>query len=157
MPHKTLKKRKLKKRTYKKQGGRNKELWCSQSIHREPLTKSVKICRKKKENSAIEKEMAKLNKEYYAFLDKTCKADDYVCRQKHREGNPLFDHLIKLETKSGKMLGACINKYCNRKELDRLLDDCIHLGEEQCRIKYADLIKKSKKKILPLEKCIHNL
>ena len=90
--------------------------------------------------------MAKLNKQYDAFLAKTCKADDYDCIQKHREGNPLFDHLIKLETKSGKMLDACINKYCNRKKIDRLLDDCIDLGEEQCRVKYSDLIKKVKRK-----------
>ena len=56
--------------------------------------------------------MAKLNKQYDAFLAKTCKADDYDCIQKHRDGNPLFDHLIKLEAKSSKgtICSCCGNK-----------------------------------------------
>jgi hypothetical protein len=157
MSRKTYKKTKqLKKRTYKKkQGGRYKEMWCSQAIVSAARVKCVKTCRKTKEDSAIEKKMAKLNKQYDAFLAKTCKAEDYDCIQKHREGNPLFDQLIKLEAKGGKMRDACMSKHCSKEELNRLFD-CIELGEEQCRVKYADLIKKSKKKILPLDVCMQN-
>jgi hypothetical protein len=155
--YKLKKQRKLKKRTYKKQrGGRFKEMLCSQAIVSAARVKCVKTCKKKKEDMANEKEMAKLNKQYDAFLAKTCKADDYDCIQKHREGNPLFDQIIKLEAKGGKMRDACMKKHCSKDELNRL-DHCIDLGEEQCRVKYADLIKKSKKKILPLADCLRNL
>jgi len=155
--YKLKKHRKLKKRTYKKhRGGRYKEMLCSQAIVSAARVKCVKTCKKKKEDMANEKEMAKLNKQYDAFLAKTCKTDDYDCIQKHREGNPLFDQIIKLEAKGGKMRDACMKKHCSKDELNRL-DYCIDLGEEQCRVKYADLIKKSKKKILPLADCLRNL
>ena len=154
--YKLKKHRKLKKRTYKRKKGGFKEMWCSQAIVSAARVKCVKTCKKKKEDMANEKEMAKLNKQYEAFLAKTCKADDYDCIQKHREGNPTFDQIIKLEAKGGKMRDACMKKHCSNDELNRL-DHCIDLGEEQCRVKYADLIKKSKKKILPLADCLRNL
>ena len=105
---------------------------------------------------ADEKALLKMNKQYDAFLAKTCKDDDYECIQKNREGNPLFDKLIKFEGAIGKYKDACMSKHCTKEELGRL-DVCIDLGEEQCRAKYADLIKKSKKKILPLADCMRNL
>jgi hypothetical protein len=158
MPRKTLKRqRKLKKRTYKRKKGGFKEMWCSQAIVSAPLTTCVKICKKKKEDIADEKALAKLNKQYDAFLAKTCKADDFECVQKNREGNPLFDQIIQLEANIGKNKDACMKKNCDKKKLHRILDDCIDLGEEQCRVKYAALIKKSKKKILPLADCLRNL
>jgi hypothetical protein len=157
MPRKTLKKqRKPRKRTYKKKQKGGKEMICSQAIVSAARVKCVKICKKKKEDIANEKALVKLNKQYDAFLAKMCKAEDYECIQKHREGNPLFDKIIKLEAKSGKMRDACMNKQCTKEELNRL-DDCIDLGEEQCRVKYADLIKKSKQNILPLKDCMRNL
>ena len=97
---------------------------------------------------ADEKALLKMNKQYDAFLAKTCKDDDYECIQKNREGNPLFDQIIQLEAKSGKMSDACMKKYCDKKKLHRILNDCIDLGEEQCRAKYADLIKKKQKENL---------
>ena len=150
MPRKTLKKqRKLKKKTYKRKKGGFKEMLCSQAIVSAARVKCVKTCKN-------EKALAKLNKQYDAFLAKTCKDDDYECIQKNREGNPLFDKLIKFEGAIGKYKDACMSKHCTKEELGRL-DVCIDLGEEQCRAKYADLIKKSKKKILPLADCTRNL
>ena len=139
----------------KKQGGKYKEMMCSQAIVSEPLTTCVKKCKTKK-YMADEKALLKMNKQYDAFLAKTCKDDDYECIQKNREGNPLFDKLIKFEGAIGKYKDACMSKHCTKEELGRL-DVCIDLGEEQCRAKYADLIKKSKKKILPLADCTRNL
>jgi hypothetical protein len=157
MPRKTHRKknRKLKKRTYKKQGGKYKEMMCSQAIVNEATRKCWEKCKTKK-YMADEKALLKMNKQYDAFLAKTCKDDDYECIQKNRKGNPLFDQIIQLEAKSGKMSDACMSKHCTKEELGRL-NVCIDLGEEQCRAKYADLIKKSKKKILPLADCTRNL
>lgn len=147
--------KKMNKKTTKKQksGGKYKEILCSQAIVSQARVKCVKTCRKKKQYKADTKEERKLNKQYDAFLAKTCKDDEGSdCIQKNRQGNPLFDKIIKLEKKNGKFMDNCMSKECTKDELERL-DDCIELGEEQCRVKYADLIKKSKKKILPLEVC----
>jgi len=139
----------------KKQGGKYKEMMCSQAIVSAARVKCWKKCKTKK-YMADEKALLKMNKQYDAFLAKTCKDDDYECIQKNRKGNPLFDQIIQLEAKSGKMSDACMSKHCTKEELGRL-NVCIDLGEEQCRAKYADLIKKSKKKILPLADCTRNL
>ena len=148
--------KKMRKSKNRKNGGRGKykDMWCSQAIVSQARVKCVKTCRKKKQYKADTKKELQLNKQYDAFLAKTCKADDddSGCIQKNREGNPLFDQIIKLERKNGKFMDTCMSKECSKDELERL-QDCINLGEEQCRAKYADLIKKSKKKILPLEVC----
>lgn len=143
---------KIKKKRTRGGGSRYKEMWCSQAIVSAARVKCVKTCRKNKQYKADTKEERKLNKQYDDFLAKTCKDDDYDCIQTNRQGNPLFTKIIKLEKKNGKFMDKCMHQHCSKDELVRL-DDCIDLGEEKCRVKYADLIKKSKKKILPLEVC----
>ena len=159
MPKQTYKRKRTNKRkqTYKRKHrggiGRYKEPRCSQKIVSEARIKCVKICRQTKKSIANEKELLRLNKNYDAYILKMCKADDnYDCIQKHREGDPVFEELIRLESATGEYDESCRNKHCTKEELNRL-DDCIDLGEEQCRIKYDKLIKKSKHKILPLAEC----
>ena len=155
MSRKTLKtQRKLKKKTKTYKKGGYKEMLCSQAIVSQARANCWKKCKTKK-YVADEKALVKMKKQYEAFLSKMCKAEHYDCIQTHREGNPLFDKIITLENKIGKNSDECIRKHCTKEELNRL-DTCIDLGEEQCRVKYADLIKKSKKKILPLEVCMRN-
>ena len=151
---------KRKKTTKKQKGGggagQYKEMLCSQAIVSQARVKCVKTCRKNKQYKAATKAERKLNKQYDDFLAKTCKADESSdCIQKNREGNPLFDKIIELERKNGKFMDTCMSKECSKDELERL-GDCIDLGEEKCRVKYAAFIKKSKKKILPLAVCQNN-
>jgi hypothetical protein len=66
----------------------------------------------------------------------------------------LFEKILKLEEQISTR--DCDKKNCKKEGL--IADDCIDLGEEQCRIKYKDLIetmqKTKGKKILPLADCM---
>ena len=79
---------------------------------------------------------------------------DYKCNNEQRKGK-LFKSILKLEDETSTT--KCEEKNCAKVNY---MDDCIDLGEEQCRIKYKDLIenieKTKKKKILPLSDCMGN-
>ena len=136
-------------------GKKYKELWCSQSIVNIPRME----CFKKKcgfkagFKDKKSKKLHKLNKQYDKFLDKECglfklehdKWED--CAQRNRDGNKLFEQIRKLEHEQS----VCENKCKSHSDI---MDDCMELGEQQCRIKYKDLISKQKRKIIPIEKCL---
>jgi hypothetical protein len=149
-------------------GGKKYEIMqCSQEIVNLPrmdcLKKNCTGTKKYKDNV---KKLSKLNYQHDKFVAKTCNLkfnksgvyvetdEDYKCNREQRKGK-LFESILKLEDETS--TSKCEEKHCAKVNY---MDDCIDLGEEQCRIKYKDLIenieKTKKKKILPLSDCMGN-
>jgi DNA-binding beta-propeller fold protein YncE len=153
--------------TNKQSGGKKyKIMQCSQVIvgipRSECLTKHCTGTKKFKNNM---KKLSKLNYQHDKFVAKTCNLkfdktgvfaeteEDYKCNSEQRKGK-LFETILKLEKETS--YRKCEEKHCAKE--DKMDIDCMDLGEEQCRIKYKDLIenieKTKKKKILPLADCM---
>ena len=166
-------KHRLKKRCQK--GGKTqkskkyKALTCSQAIlslkRGDCLTEKCGLNSKKYKDGL--KQLAAANKAYNKMYAKTCKVkknvygeleavtpEQFACSDKSRKSK-LFKNILALEKSTS--LFPCEKKHCSQHEA--IIDDCADLGEEQCRLKYKDLIaeiqKTKKTKILPLEKCLH--
>lgn len=167
---KTISKSKTKK-TKNQSGGKKykyKEMWCSQSIVNLPRMDCLnKNCFTKKYKDS-EKKLLKLKKEYDAFVSKKCNIkftkdygynelnpktpEELECSNTQRKGK-LFKNILKLEDEIN--FTPCEKKHCGKLDY---ISDCIDIGEEECRIKYKDVIenmrKTKKRTILPLEKCM---
>lgn len=158
-------KRKLKRtKKIRLKGGKYKKVWCSQSIVNLPRMECVKKnCTGTKKYKDNVKKLAKLNKQYYTMVSNKCNIkitpgkygeldpetdEQWDCLRSQRK-TKLFKTLLKLEDETS--LQKCEKKHCG--ELN-YMDDCIDLGEEECRKKYKDIIEKQKQKILPLKKCL---
>jgi len=162
------KSRKRVRRT-KLRGGKYKEIWCSQSIVNLPrmecLKKNCTGTKKYKDNF---KKLAKLIKQYDTMVSKKCNikksSDKYFelapetdeqwdCLRSQRK-DKLFKTILKLENETN--THKCEKKHCGKLNY---IDDCMDLGEEECRKKYKNVIEKQKQKIFPLEKCLeyHNM
>jgi hypothetical protein len=171
---KTLRKQKSKKNSknnIKQSGGKKyKTIWCSQSIVNLPrmdcLKKKCGFDSKKYKDDL--KKLAALNKQHDKFVAKTCNIptnkygellpdtpEQWDCNSKERKGK-LFNEILNLEKEISTR--KCEEKHCKKEGI--VEDDCMDLGEEQCRIKYKDLIenirKTKKRKILPLDVCMRN-
>ena len=165
------KKYRFKKRV-RKGGNKSKKykaLTCSQAIlslkRGDCLTAKCGLNSKKYKDGL--KQLAAANKAYNQMYAKTCKVkknvygeleaqtpEQFACSDKSRKSK-LFKKILALEKSTS--LFPCEKKHCSQHEA--IVDDCADLGEEQCRLKYKDLIeeiqKTKKTKILPLEKCLH--
>lgn len=174
MHKKTKKGNKIyKKKTYKRKikqtgGKKYKKMWCSQAITNLPrmdcLEKKCMVGSKKYKDDL--KKLAKLNQQHDKFVAKKCNIptdkygelcpdtpEQWECNRAQRN-TPLFKDILKLEEQISYF--DCDKKNCKKEGL--IADDCMDLGEEECRIKYKDLIenmrKTKKRKILPLEDCM---
>ena len=156
-----------KSRQHKKTGGgkQNKTIVCSQEFVNLPRMDCLnKNCFTKKYKDS-EKKLVKLNKQHDAFVAKTCNIEisknyqlnpktpeQWDCNNSQRKGK-LFENILKLEDEIN--FTPCEKKHCGKLDY---MDKCIDLGEEQCRIKYKDVIeniRKTKNKIIsPLEECV---
>ena len=164
---KTMKRTKSRKNKKTRGGGKQtKNIVCSQEIVNLPRMDCLqKNCFTKKYKDS-EKKLVKLNKQHDAFVAKTCnieilknyelnpKTDEqWNCLRDQRKGK-LFKNILKLEKEIN--FTPCEKKHCSKLDY---MDKCIDLGEEQCRIKYKDVIenirKTKKKNISPLEECVH--
>ena len=146
------------------QGGKKyKEVWCSQSIVNLPRMKCLKENCTGKEYKDNIKKLEKLNKHYDTMVSKKCNIkmssgkygelepetdEQWDCLRSQRK-DKLFKTILNLENKTDKH--KCEKKHCKKLNY---IDDCMDLGEEECRTKYKDIIEKQKQKILPLEKCL---
>ena len=169
---KTYKSKTYKRKTYKRKnktrgGKKYKLLACSQSIVNLPRMDCLeKHCTGSKKYKDGIKKLAKLNEEHDAFVAKKCNIEldkygqlwpeteeEYQCNSDQRKGKR-FQEILKLEGETATR--KCQEKHCAKEEA--IVDDCVDLEEEQCRIKYKDLIeemrKTKKRKILPLEQCL---
>lgn len=157
------------RKTKNQNGGKKyKEIWCSQSIVNIPRMECIKkhCTSSKKYKDAVIK-LAKLNKEYDEFVSKKCNIrinydyggelwpetdEQHKCSSEQRKSK-LFKNILKLEKEVS--IHKCEDKHCAKEK--KYKDECTDLGEEQCRIKYKDLIENMKKtknkKILSLKKC----
>ena len=161
-------KRKSRSRKVKNQKGgkKYKTMWCSQAIVNLPRMDCLKKhCTGTKKYKDDVKKLVKLNKQHDKFVSKKCNIkidtlgelspetpEQWKCNSIQRKGK-LFKNILKLEKETS--TSKCEEKNCANVNY---MHDCIDLGEEQCRIKYKDVIeniKKTKKKtILPLEECL---
>jgi hypothetical protein len=147
------------------QGGKKyKEVWCSQSIVNLPHMKCLKKnCTGSKEYKDNIKKLEKLNKHYDTMVSKKCNIkmssgkygelepetdEQWNCLRSQRK-DKLFKTILNLENKTD--MHKCEKKHCGNLNY---IDDCMDLGEAECRKKYKDIIEKQKQKILPLEKCL---
>jgi len=163
---KRVKTRKISKiKTNLQQGGKKyKEVWCSQSIVNLPRMECLKKnCTGSKEYKDNIKKLEKLNKHYDTMVSKKCNIkmssgkygelepetdEQWNCLRSQRK-DKLFKTILNLENKTD--MHKCEKKHCKKLNY---IDDCMDLGEEECRTKYKDVIEKQKQKILPLEKCL---
>jgi len=161
-------KRKSRSRKVKNQKGgkKYKTMWCSQAIVNLPRMDCLKKhCTGTKKYKDDVKKLVKLNKQHDKFVSKKCNIkidalgelspdtpEQWKCNSIQRKSK-LFKNILKLEKEIS--TSKCEEKNCANVNY---MHDCIDLGEEQCRIKYKDVIeniKKTKKKtILPLEACL---
>ena len=147
------------------QGGKKyKEVWCSQSIVNLPRMECLKKnCTGSKEYKDNIKKLEKLNKHYDTMVSKKCNIkmssgkygelepetdEQWDCLRSQRK-DKLFKTILNLENKTDKH--KCEKKHCGNLNY---IDNCMDLGEAECRKKYKDIIEKQKQKILPLEKCL---
>jgi hypothetical protein len=155
------------RKTKNQKGGKKYEpMLCSQSIVGIPRGECMeKYCTGSQKYKDNMKKLSKLNYLQDANVAKKCNLkfdetgvfavtdEDYKCNSEQRKGK-LFETILKLEKETATR--KCEEKYCTKE--DKMGDDCMDLGEEQCRIKYKDLIenieKTKKKKILPLADCM---
>ena len=126
----------------------------------ECLKKNCTGTKKYKDNV---KKLAKLNKQYDTMVSKKCNIkmspgkygeltpetdEQWDCLRSQRK-DKLFKTILKLENETN--THKCEKKHCGKLNY---MDDCMDLGEEECRKKYKNVIEKQKQKILPLEKCL---
>ena len=146
------------------QGGKKyKEVWCSQSIVNLPRMECLKENCTGKEYKDNIKKLEKLNKHYDTMVSKKCNIkmssgkygelepetdEQWDCLRSQRK-DKLFKTILNLENKTDKH--KCEKKHCGNLNY---IDNCMDLGEAECRKKYKDIIEKQKQKILPLEKCL---
>ena len=167
---KTKHKKKYGKKTRKRvrrtklRGGKYKEIWCSQSIVNLPRMECLKKnCTGTKKYKDNVKKLAKLNKQYDTMVSKKCNIkmspgkyaeltpetdEQWDCFRSQRK-DKLYKTILKLENETN--THKCEKKHCGKLNY---MDDCMDLGEEECRKKYKNVIEKQKQKILPLEKCL---
>jgi len=167
---KTKHKKKYGKKTRKRvrrtklRGGKYKEIWCSQSIVNLPRMECLKKnCTGTKKYKDNVKKLAKLNKQYDTMVSKKCNIkmspgkyaeltpetdEQWDCLRSQRK-DKLFKTILKLENETNTQ--KCEKKHCGKLNY---MDDCMDLGEEECRKKYKNVIEKQKQKILPLKKCL---
>jgi hypothetical protein len=165
---KTISKSKSRKTKIQSGGKKYEIMQCSQAIVGVPRMECMKKhCTGSKKYKDDVKKLSKLNYQFDKFVGKQCNLkfdkygvypetdEDYKCNSAQRKGK-LFKSILKLEEETSTR--KCEEKNCTKE--DKMGDDCMDLGEEQCRIKYKDLIenieKKKKKKILPLADCLRN-
>jgi hypothetical protein len=160
-------KTKSRKSKTQKGGKKYKTMWCSQAIVNLPRMDCLKKnCIGSQTYKNKVKKLSQLNYEHDKFVAKKCNFkfdkygvhpitdEDYKCNSEQRN-NKLFKNILKLENETS--YTKCEKKHCSKVSY---MDDCIDLGEEQCRDKYKDVIetirKTKKRKILPLEECMRN-
>ena len=155
------------RKTKKQSGGKKyKPMMCSQAIVGIARGECMeKHCTGSKQHKDNMKKLLQLNYQHDSIVAKKCNLridstgvyavtdEDFKCNREQRKGK-LFETILKLEDETS--THKCEEKHCAKEE--KIGDDCMDLGEEQCRIKYKDMIeniqKTKKKKILPLDKCI---
>jgi len=143
--------------------GKYEPILCANTIVNLPTKEcSVKHCTSSKQYKDNVKKLTKLNKQYYASVAKKCKIDidNYDMGEKWtpeqmkcdfaQQKTTLYKNMLKLENQTD--ISNCIDTHCLKEK--NIADDCIEMEEEQCRIKYKDIIENSKQKILPIDKCV---